>query len=412
MNDDTVEPIRLQTTPDMIRPLEPAPVNPMWRFVRYIFYLAATAVSGIVMGMLILALPGPVMPPTTFWGSIIGVLLCLYLVVAFHEVGHALGGRLADYHLVYLVVGPLRLGREVNGWRLRFLKDRLFAFGGWAYSVPKRRDGWRWRRSLFILGGPLASLLLALAVVGLRFAWHDMIIWPPLALTTHFLSFAAIAILPFSLIPMVIRGQRNDALILIDTLRLRGELARRQQALTWLIAEAFQGKRSRETDTAVLTELLYPADGSHEELMGSIWGYYYEMDRQQYRRAAAYLDRALAILQENPQPATLTLCALDAAFFEARYGRRPEVAAAWLELVDLKQATHPANAAEMKLVQHRTKTAVLLAQGNPTAAHQEVEKAVALLPELVDQGGIRIEEEWLEELAVEAAQTYEVSETS
>lgn len=412
MNNTLTEPITLSTTPDMMRPYKTPPFDPRWRFFKWLFYLVATAVSGIAMGLLIVALPGPIMPLTTFWGSIIGVLLCLYLVVAFHEIGHAIGGKIAGYHLVYLIVGPVRLGREIGGWRLRFLSSRLFSFGGWAYGVPKRRDGWRWRRSLFIMGGPLASLLLAGAVVGLRFAWQDMVIWPPLALATHFMSFAAIAILPFSLIPMVINGQRNDALILIDTLRLRGEQARRQQAFSWLLADAFRGKRSRETDTAVLAELLYPADGSHEELMGSIWGYYYEMDRQQPQSAVTYLDRALTILQEEPQPAMLTLCALDAAFFEARYGRRPEMAAAWLELVDLKQAIHPANEAEMKLIQHRTKAAVWLAQGAHDAARQEVEKAAKLLPALVDQGGIRIEEDWLEELTAEVSKTYEVSETS
>jgi len=412
-------PVTLQTTPDMMHLPQPRPViDPLRRFVKWFFYLGATAVSGIAMGFFIVVLPGPYLPPISVWGAMLGVMGCLYIAVALHELGHAAGGKLAGYHLVYLIVGPLRLGREIDGWRLRLLSGRLFSFGGWAYGVQSHRDGWRWRRVLFILGGPVASLLLAILIIGLRLYWRDEMLAAPLGLFIHFMSFAAIGILPFSWIPMSIRGLRNDALVLIDTLRLRGDRARRQQALAWLIAEAFRGKRSREVDTAVLAEALYPSDGSHEELLASIWGYYYGMDCQRPRQAADYLDRALAILRDTPQPALLSLCALDAAFFEAWCGRRPQVAAAWLELVDMKEATHPANVAEMKLIHHRSQAAVLLAQGEKEAARAEVQQAVKLLPALVDQGGIRIEEDWLEALAAEAlqtdgvSQTYEVSETS
>ncbi|MFO7537653.1 MAG: M50 family metallopeptidase [Chloroflexota bacterium] len=401
MSGAAAEPIRLQTMPDMMHaPEVPASGSLLWRLLKWLFYLGITGVTGIILGIIVIALPGPLMPGTSLPVAVIGVLLCLYVAVALHEVGHALGGKVAGYHLVFLIVGPLRLGREIGGWRLRLLPQNIFSFSGWAYSVPTQRDGWRWRRLLFILGGPLASLLLAFAVIGLRLIWQDAVISPSVALALHFMTFAAIAVLPFSIIPLVIRGIRNDALLFIDTLRIHGEQARRQQALAWLLAQAFQGKRSRDTDTAVLSEALYPADGSPEESLASIWGYYHELDRQRPYQAAAYLDRALSILQQEPQPALRSLCAMDAAFFEAWHGQRPAVAADWLKLVNLSQASHPTNAVEMELVYRRSRAAVLHANGEHEAAQKEAQQGLAILPRLVDQGGVKIEKEWLEQLLV------------
>jgi hypothetical protein len=180
MNNTLTEPITLSTTPDMMRPYKTPPFDPRWRFFRWLFYLVATAVSGIAMGLLIVALPGPIMPLTTFWGSIIGVLLCLYLVVAFHEFGHAAGGKMAGYHLVYLIVAPCGWGEKSAAGGCAAVKGRLFSFGGWAYGVQSYRDGWRWRRVLFTLGGPVASLLLAGSwSSGCAFT-GGMRYWPPL----------------------------------------------------------------------------------------------------------------------------------------------------------------------------------------------------------------------------------------
>jgi tetratricopeptide (TPR) repeat protein len=401
MNDVTTTPVRLQTTPDMMQQTSeaPPPTSFMWRSLKQVLYLLLMGIIGVVLGIVVLYLPGPLIPPTSYLGAVAGVMLCLYLVVALHELGHAAGGKLAGYHLIFLSVGPLRLGREIGGWKVRLMPSRILKFGGWAYGVPTRRDGWRWRRLLFIAAGPVASLLLLLALLALRLAWRDMAVFPPFALMTHFMTFAALAVLPFSFIPLTISGLRNDALLFVDTLRAGGEKARRQQALSWLIAEAMRGKRSRETDTAVLAEVLYPSDNSHEELIASIWSYYYEMDWQRPQQAAAHLDRAFAILREEPQPALLSICAMDAAFFEARHGRRPDTAAAWMDLVDLSKASHPTGGVELEVMHHRSQAAVFWAKGEIEAAREEARQGLELLPRLVDQGGVQIEREWLEQLA-------------
>lgn len=400
MDSSQTDPIHLAVTPEMIGPPAPPPIiRPVHHFFSWFFYLVTTAVAGIIMGVAIITLPGPIVPPVSFWTSLLVVFGCLYITVLLHELGHALAGKLVGYHLVYLVVGPIRLGREIGGWRLRFLPKRIFTFGGWAYSVIKQLDGWHWRRSMFVLGGPIASLLLAGLVIGLRIRWQFAPISPTISLLLHSMSFTAIAILPFTLIPMTLQGQRNDALALLDNLRLRNQRSARQEAIGWLIAQAYQGQRPRDIDTAVLDQALHPSDGSDEELLASIWAYYYEMDWQQLDKAAQHLNRALTILCHEPEPAYLTLCALDAAFFEARYGKRPSIAAAWLNLVDLKKASHPASATEMELVYQRSYAALLLAQGQTQKAYQEAQRGLDLIPKSVDHGGVRIEQKWLTEIA-------------
>jgi hypothetical protein len=398
-------PVRLQTTPDMMQPDEPASraiwqqmANPMRRMLVYLFYLSIMAGLGIFLGIVVIYLPGPLLPPVSFLQATVGVLLCLYVAVALHELGHAAAGKWAGYHLIYLVVGPLRLGREVAGWRLRFLSRGLFSFGGWAYGVPTVWSGWRWRRLLFIAGGPLASLVLLLAVVGLRFAWRDTAVAPSLALFIHFMTFAAIAVLPFSFIPLAVRGIRNDALLFIDTLQAGDEALRRQRAIGWLFAQSYRGTRPADIDADILADALEPADGSEEELLATIWGYYQAMDKQRPVTAATYLDRALNLLRQRPQPALAALCFMDAAFFESRYGQRPDVATDWLALVNLPQVSQATNAVEMELVYRRSRAAVAWAKGERETTRLEAEKGLHLLPRLVDRGGAKIEREWLEKL--------------
>ena len=109
---------------------------------------------------LIRSLLGPLDALNAF--DLLALPLSLFLVVLVHELGHLAGGRLRGMRFLLLIVGPLRLRRTVSGLKLDWFL-RGDTFGGLAAAMPtKDRIGAREFLPL-VIGGPFASLLLALA---------------------------------------------------------------------------------------------------------------------------------------------------------------------------------------------------------------------------------------------------------
>jgi hypothetical protein len=103
---------------------------------------------------------------------VLGLPILLFLAVAAHEVGHLAAGRWAGFRAYLLLVGPVRLERVQDRWRLRF-NPHLATWGGLAASAPVDEVGLRARMIRYVAGGPGMSLLLgvaALAGAGILYA--------------------------------------------------------------------------------------------------------------------------------------------------------------------------------------------------------------------------------------------------
>jgi hypothetical protein len=106
------------------------------------------------------------------WLIFIGMLVVtVHAVIATHELGHLIGGRMVGFRFRLLVMGPLRITADDGRVRIR-LNSRLLDYAGVAASAPDVRadDTPRYRRRVAIVhaAGPVLSLLagsVALAVL-------------------------------------------------------------------------------------------------------------------------------------------------------------------------------------------------------------------------------------------------------
>lgn len=156
------------------------------------------------------------------WTVPIGVL-----VVVAHECGHVAGGLLVGWSFRLLFIGPVRIVR-VRG-RLRAEWHRLsYLHGGAALVTPRRWETarqFRRHRCWVVVGGPLASLLLAcLAALSVRARSSPGVDIPHASLSVQFQAFTAFLSLMIgvgTLLPFRMgHGMRSDGLRLVRLLRV------------------------------------------------------------------------------------------------------------------------------------------------------------------------------------------------
>jgi len=156
------------TTPATVE-AAPRPVSRALRLGLYAFIPVFGAALGLGVGYLVrgvdfgLSVSIPAAPPLLF-----GVLAVLFLALAFHEVGHLIGGSLMGFKFMLLVIGPVKLVREGESiqWRLN---DDLSLYGGLAASVPMDGHNLTPRFAVAIAAGPLASLFFSALGLGAAF---------------------------------------------------------------------------------------------------------------------------------------------------------------------------------------------------------------------------------------------------
>lgn len=97
-------------------------------------------------------------------GLLGGLVLGVWFHIVLHEAGHALAGLAAGMRPLALGVGRWRFERGASGaWRRR-RADAIAGLGGFAIMLPRTGRGRsRPAQAVYLLGGPLANLLTALA---------------------------------------------------------------------------------------------------------------------------------------------------------------------------------------------------------------------------------------------------------
>ena len=97
--------------------------------------------------------------------DLVALPLLILLVLAVHETGHLIGGISRGMRFLLLIVGPMQWTRSPGG--IRFKWHRNFGLmGGLAAATPDDQLPLEPQLQRLIVGGPLASLLLAAAAIG------------------------------------------------------------------------------------------------------------------------------------------------------------------------------------------------------------------------------------------------------
>lgn len=178
-------------------------------------------------------------------GDLLWLPLAWLLAVAVHEAGHLAFGALAGLRPVLYVVGPLRVRRDGARFRVEF-NDNLATWGGIAAAVPPDSERFVSRMMQLVLGGPVASVLLALAcaaVVAALGIAHSMFF----AITCGMSALIAIA----TLLPVNGGGFMSDGAQLLAYARGGGDVELRGVLLS-LAGASMAGMRPRDLDPALV----------------------------------------------------------------------------------------------------------------------------------------------------------------
>lgn len=131
-----------------------------------------TTVSGTALVLL-----QPEFPLRWFFLNLAWFDVCLIASIAPHELAHALAARAVGLRVFRVLIGSGR-----TWWRGRVFgfrtEAKVFPFDGAVLAAPRAAAGYRWRRFLFILAGPVANaglLVLAVAAVPRGVPWANAI---------------------------------------------------------------------------------------------------------------------------------------------------------------------------------------------------------------------------------------------
>ncbi len=288
----------------------------------------------------------------------------IWLALAVHEAGHLAGGLSQGFRFVFLAAGALWVERGERGIALRFNRT-LQTWGGMAAAMPPDDRDLRRRFSVMVAGGPLASLLLALAGWA---AWAML----PLGLPRFLAGVTAIASTGFFLATAQPFGAgggfASDGGRLLRLWR-KGPVGEREVAMLALTAASAGGARPRDWAPAIVDAALLPADGSVMELVAHVYASSRASDTGDAATAEVHLARAIE-LGRDLSPMLRSLVAAEAAWLRASRG-------------DVEGARALLAEADGPFVErhalHRARAAVLRAEGDLAGARAEAEAGLAAL---------------------------------
>ncbi len=251
-------------------------------------------------------------------------LPALFLVViAVHEAGHLLAGLRQGMRFLLYVVGPFGWVRGGDGVRFRWFFN-LGTIGGLAATLPKPERALAAQMKPVVLGGPLASLLLAALAFAVSVGTHGRL--SAYALATGLISALIFAV---TALPFRAGGFMSDGMQWLSY-RRGGQDVERRARLTALMGMSLAGTRPRELDAALLQQA--QATTGKEILcdMG-VWLYSHAqaLDQGDIEAAGVWGERMAAAL-DGYADGFRQAVAIELSIFESLYRRRADEARQWL----------------------------------------------------------------------------------
>ncbi len=381
------------TTPATVE-AAPRPVSRALRLGLYAFIPVFGAALGLGIGYLVrevdfgLSVSIPGAPALLF-----GVLAVLFLALAFHEVGHLIGGSLMGFKFMLLVIGPVKLVREGESiqWRLN---DDLSLYGGLAASVPMDGHNLTPRFAVAIAAGPLASLFFSALGLGAAFLLRDV------SNTLHgeslfwLLVFSLLngGIFLATILPGKTGGFQTDGAQLLDCLR-GGHDAERKQLSIAITGASAGGTRPRDQNPRLMQRFLDLREGSSQDAVANWFGYVWLLDSGRSAEAGDLIDLALG--QQDGLPETFRpALAVEAAYYEA-----------WCRGNAARARELLGNAQGGMVEPHiraRAEAAVLFAEDRYGEAADMARSGLAVTRRSMDRGGAIAEHDWLQEIKLQA----------
>ena len=312
---------------------------------------------------------------------IFGVTLPLFL----HEAGHLIGGKLVGFRFALYAAGPIMITRE--GERLKFQFHRHWTlYGGVAASMPvDDRDLLR-RMSWMVAAGPLMSLGVAAAALGAAMLVGATHPGPRFFLFTMGLS-SAMNFLAVT-IPSKTGGFLTDRARFL-LLRRGGPEAELAAASALLNARNMAGERPRNWPASAVATVERAGDAKFDSLMGQFSHVvrYYE-DTGRLPEALERLETVVRRVDLLP-PILQPMIWLERAYLTAIVKRDAAQAREDLGRVGARALVESWD-------RQRAEAAILLAEGNASAARELARSALTQIGATTQYGTTRLGRDQLE----------------
>lgn len=328
----------------------------------------------------------------------LGGVLLFWVLVAVHELGHVVAAWGLGFHILRIVVGPIKLVREGQRLRAQFNRS-LYRLAGFVVAVPSTEHALARRMAVYAAGGPLANLLAgSLSLAGACwfgdgrwfFAAHadvlvDIAELPDLSWWLGACALLNGALFFGCLAPLPSKGLLSDGNQLVDWLG-GGRRAERNGLALMLNSAMLGGMRPRDWSRDLVERMLALREHNADDLSANQLAYYYFLDGNDVERAGESLHLALEQSESYP-PGFRTPLFLEAAYFQAFHAHDLAEAQAWWQEAkggDVEKQTWL-----------RVEAALLLAEGRHAEAAAKAEAGLALIPDSWDPGGSLAEKDWL-----------------
>lgn len=331
---------------------------------RGLLLLVLPAVVGVIFGKI---LAKYVIPPGTAKVDVVPMLVLLpviiLVVLAVHELGHLAGGRISGFRFAMFAVGPIFITRE-GTLKIRWNRS-LALWGGIAAAVPVRHDNLNRAMGIYMAGGPLASMLLAVVLWGISARVEIRIM----------AAFSALIGI-VTLIPMRSGGFLSDGARLLMLIR-NGPQARRWSALAAVGACAYTMTRPRDWPRELIEQARSIPDASCDDLSAAWLDFRAALDSGDEQRAAAAIDYVWQHRQALPKMMAAAV-EVDRTTFLSLYQRQP-----------VGKAPEPTPLAEPHSIELAV-AAVLLAEGKRKTAAEKAQVELQRMTEPVTGTGLMI----------------------
>jgi hypothetical protein len=287
-------------------------------------------------------------------------ILVAFAAVAVHELGHVLGGLCAGFRFNSLRIGPLLIHR---GFRISQYRGWGAWLGGAAQMIPGASGELDSRALVLVCAGPAASILSGSAALFL----------PARGLATGLFAVASVIGGLADLVPW------RTSSVVSDGARIWMLLTRRAQGERWLAllrlgADLTEGVPPESLPADYLSKAIAVCDHSADTVIAHSIAYSAAFHQHQDVEAGKLLETCLRF-SSSVAPAVRAALMSDAAVFQARRRKRPDLAEQWL--IEM-----PATTPQLWL-RSRAEAAVFEAHGDfegTVRKLDECEKAIRALP--------------------------------
>ncbi len=307
--------------------------------------------------------------------DLLALPILFLLVIAVHEAGHLLAGLARGMRFLLYVVGPFGWVRGADGVRFRWFFN-LGTLGGMAATLPDSQRPLDAQMMPVVLGGPIASVLLAVFALAVfaatdgRAAGYALIV-----------GLLSCLIFVVTALPFRAGGFMSDGMQWLAYRRGGAEVARRAR-VSALMGQSMAGTRPRELDAALLAQAQSDAGDDVLCSMG-VWMYSYAhaLDNGRLEEAEAWAKRMAEAVDRYPDGFRQGVM-VELAIFQALHRRALEPARQWLRgarggIVDRSRRS-------------LAEAAVGALEGNTEAARRALEAAQHRHTQALDAGYARM----------------------